>query len=111
MQKGDKRMQDLQDLFMQADSLLFKENKYEKAEKIYNSILRIQSGINQIPSSNQKNERVIIDALNSIAYCIKYKCSQAKFQESPRDHLASADSNATPIWELGEDYLSMDVLP
>lgn len=25
--------------------------------------------------------------------------------------MASADSNTTPIWELGEDYLSVEVLP
>lgn len=70
---------DLQDLFMQADSLLFKENKCEQAEKIYKQILKLQSGINQAPASNQKNERVIVDALNSIGYCIKYKASQSKF--------------------------------
>ena len=64
-----------------------------------------------MPSSNQKNDRVMIDALNSIGYCIKYKTALAEVQESPRDHLGSADSNTTPIWELGEEYLTMEVLP
>ena len=95
---------------MQADSLLFKESKYDQAEKIYRQILRVQGGINQMPSSNQKNERVIIDALNSIGYCVKYKTALGG-AESPRDHLASADSNSTPIWELCEEYLTVEALP
>lgn len=61
---------------MHADSLLFKESKYDQAEKIYKQILKIQGGMNQMPSQNQRNDRVMIDALNSIAYCIKYKSWQ-----------------------------------
>ena len=30
---------DVQEMFVQADNLLFKENKYEQAEKIYKKII------------------------------------------------------------------------
>ena len=63
-----------------------------------------------MPSSNQNNNRIIIDALNSIGYCIKYKTALEGLQESPRYHLGSADSNTTPIWELKEEYFTREVL-
>ena len=49
----------LEDLFTQADLLLFRDKEFEQAEKIYRQILEI--------------DQSSIEALNSIAYCIKFK--------------------------------------
>ena len=45
-------------LFLEADSLLFKERSFKLAEAIYQRILVVE------PTN--------IDALNSLAYCIKF---------------------------------------
>jgi len=47
-----------EDLFYQADTLLFKDKKFSEAEKVYRKIIEI----------DPKN----IDAWNSIAYCVKF---------------------------------------
>ena len=49
---------EVSDLFDQADHLLFKQRNYEEARLIYDQILEKQ------PSN--------VDAINSIAYCVKY---------------------------------------
>lgn len=36
---GNSEMKDFHEMFVQADTLLFKESKYEQAEKIYKAIL------------------------------------------------------------------------
>jgi hypothetical protein len=46
-------------MFQRADLLLFKEKNFSEAEKVYRQILE----------SDARN----IDALNSIAYCIRYR--------------------------------------
>ena len=47
-----------EDLFLQADNLLFKDKKFSDAEKVYRKIIE----------QDPKN----IDAWNSIAYCVKF---------------------------------------
>lgn len=49
---------DQEELFAKADHLLFKEGKHEQAHEIYKQIL-----------DQDKNN---IDAINSVAYCIKF---------------------------------------
>ena len=71
----------------------------------------MQTAINASLPSSTRNDRVFIDAFNSIAYCIKFKCKSSKTTESPRDLLASQDSNQTQVWELGEDHFPPDLLP
>ena len=56
-------------MFQQADSFLFKERKYTEAESIYNKILETE------PSN--------IDAINSIAYCIKFRAAAENQTSSP----------------------------
>jgi tetratricopeptide (TPR) repeat protein len=47
-----------EDLFLQADTLLFKDKKFSEAEKVYRKIIEL----------DPKN----IDAWNSVAYCVKF---------------------------------------
>ena len=49
---------DKEDLFQQADTLLFKDKKFSDAEKVYRKIIEL----------DPKN----IDAWNSVAYCVKF---------------------------------------
>ncbi|CDW79621.1 tpr domain containing protein [Stylonychia lemnae] len=49
----------IEDLFQRADILMFKDRNYNEAEQIYRSILEIDC----------RN----VDAMNSVAYCIKYR--------------------------------------
>jgi tetratricopeptide (TPR) repeat protein len=50
-----------EDLFLQADTLLFKDKKFSDAEKVYRKIIEL----------DPKN----IDAWNSVAYCVKFASS------------------------------------
>jgi tetratricopeptide (TPR) repeat protein len=50
---------EFEDIFTTADQLLFKEGKPEEASRLYQSIL----------DSDPNN----VDAINSVAYCIKFK--------------------------------------
>ena len=59
----------IQEIFAKADILLFKERKYFEAESLYRQILKLES------ESQEKNNRNLIDALNSIGYCIKFRAS------------------------------------
>ena len=45
-------------MFDEADKMLFKERRFAEAEKIYRQVLEIEP----------KN----VDAINSIAYCVKF---------------------------------------
>lgn len=49
----------MDDLFDQADNLLFNQQKYDEAMTIYKQIL--------------KQDLANIDAINSIAYCVRFK--------------------------------------
>jgi len=49
----------LEDLFDQADQLLFVESKHDEAYQIYQRILTIDNNN--------------VDAINSLAYCVKFK--------------------------------------
>jgi tetratricopeptide (TPR) repeat protein len=58
----------IEEWFDQADNLLFNENKYDQAQQIYEKIL----------AQDASN----IDAINSIAYCVKYRAkNQPDFDE------------------------------
>ena len=57
----------VEDLFQRADLLLFKEQSFDKAELLYRQILERE------PSN--------IDALNSMALCLKYQSAGAKGSE------------------------------
>ena len=51
-----------EELFLQADTLLFKNKEFDKAEAVYRQIIGIDSRS--------------IDAWNSLAYCLKFKSPQ-----------------------------------
>ena len=61
---------EVSDLFDQADHLLFKQRNYEEARQIYDQILEKQ------PSN--------VDAINSIAYCVKYLAASGPEQVSEK---------------------------
>ena len=50
-------------MFLQADSLLFKERNFSQAEALYNRILALE------PTN--------VDAINSLAYCIKFSAASS----------------------------------
>ena len=62
-------------LFQSADTLLFKDKQYFEAEKLYRQIIEFQFRLNNTIyfTKGEINTRNIVDALNSIGYCVKYR--------------------------------------
>ena len=61
MTTNEELQQKVAENFDQADQLLFKERRYQEAEKVYREILE----------SDPQN----VDAINSIAYCVKFQAA------------------------------------
>ncbi len=59
----------IEDAFQEADALLFKERKFDEAQQRYQEILQLE------PAN--------IDAMNSIAYCVKFKTQAADGSVDP----------------------------
>lgn len=76
-----------EDLFLQADSLLFKDKKFSDAEKVYRKIIEL----------DPKN----IDAWNSVAYCVKFA--------SPNLGADEIFKELTAIYETSLSFDSGDV--
>ena len=56
-----------QDAFTKADLILFRDKKINEAERAYKQIL------SQLQRPENFNTRFCIEALNSIAYCVKQR--------------------------------------
>ena len=66
MEEQDKIEEEVSNLFDQADNLLFKQRNYDEARQIYDKILELQ------PTN--------VDAINSLAYCVKYMAASGPEQ-------------------------------
>ena len=58
-----------EEIFAQADLLLFKEKMYVEAEAFYRQIIANE----ELKEEKQRNLRNCVDALISIGYCIKFR--------------------------------------
>ena len=59
----DALLQNVPEMFLKADQLLFKQGKFQQAESLYRKILEMEPDC--------------IDALNSIAYCLKFEAASS----------------------------------
>jgi tetratricopeptide (TPR) repeat protein len=66
MDEQDKIEEEVSNLFDQADNQLFKQRNYDEARQIYDKILELQ------PTN--------VDAINSLAYCVKYMAASGPEQ-------------------------------
>lgn len=57
-------VEQIPDLFLEADRFLFKQRNFSKASSLYNRIIKLE------PSN--------IDAINSLAYCIKFQAASSQ---------------------------------
>jgi len=79
--------QETEDLFRHADELLFRDRNYEEAEKLYRQVL----------SMDNQN----IDAINSVAYCIKFAATVAEVKPD-------ANTLFEQVYPLYQDSLRID---
>ena len=92
-------MPTISDLFQKGDTLLFKDRKYFDAERTFRMIIqKVQQGPggeSQMRMSPE-NKRHIIDALNSVGYCIKFRSKD--IEATTDEYIPEIDMSC--LWEI-----------
>ena len=95
----------MQELFSQADVLLFKERKYAEAEAMFNQILKIEADATEM----EKSDRNCIDAYNSIGYCVKFRTSlKDLIEDSPISSQPDGVGVFTLLQKIYNNALKLD---